>query len=179
LPTTETEKDTIHTLISLTADLGSRDQGVQSSAYAKILDLAEQGIADAMFQVSRCLRHGWGVTLDEDHGDYWLRRACATIPSSSHALFVLGMQHFLQQRPDSNPHQGFYMVEQAAAAGLPLAVVSLSRMHEEGSHFFGPDLRKAYRVLASSFGVNTDHSIRAAYDAFVARHSPTSELLDS
>lgn len=166
-------------LATLTADLATGDHKVQSKAYQQILDLAEQGNAEAMYQVARCLRQGLGVATNEDRGDYWLRRACVTNPVSLHALLVLGMQHYLMQRPESNPEQGLEMIERAASAGLPIAVVKLSKLLENGGAMFGPAPLKAYRVLANAFGERTDQSVIDAYEDFVQRHAPITNLLDS
>lgn len=166
-------------LIRLTTSISNGNPAEQSSAFEEILKLAEQGNSEAMFQASRCFRHGRGVKINEDQGDYWLRRACVVRPVSTHALFVLGMQHFLGQRQESNPFQGWAMITQAAAGGLPIAVVKMAEVYEQGCAIFGPDLSKAYRSLAGAFGEKTDAIVMSAYEKFVARHAPLTFLLDS
>lgn len=166
-------------LASLTAELTTGNHQVQSKAYQQILSMAEQGSADAMYQVARCLRQGLGVASDEDRGDYWLRLACATTPASPLALYVLGTQHYLSQRPDSSPDLGLQMITQSAEAGFSVAVVKLSEIHETGNALAGPDLRAAYRVLASAIGERPEQATLKAYNSFVQRHSPISQLLDS
>ena len=166
-------------LATLTARLDSRDPSVQSIAYRKIIGMAEQGVADAMYQASRCFNNGWGVGANSDLGDYWLRRACAASPASAHAQLIFGMQHVLQQRPESRPAMGLKMIEQAAKSGLPIAVVKLSELHEKGCALFGASLKSAYRVLAEAAAANTDSWITEAYSQFVKRHAPINNLLDS
>ena len=167
------------TLATLTAGLDSRDPTVQSTAYQKIIGMAEQGIADAMYQASRCFLNGWGVDANSDLGDYWLRRACVASPASAHAQLIFGMQHLLQQRPESRPAMGLAMIEQAARTGLPIAVVKLSEIHEKGCALFGASLKSAYRVLAEAAAVHSDPWITEAYSRFVQRHAPITNLLDS
>lgn len=176
---THFQKEALHTLINLTSELHTEDLSAKAIAFNQILDMAEEGNSDAMFQVSRCLRQGWGVKLNEDQGDYWLRRACATLPASSHALFVLGMQHYLQQRPQANPEQGLTMIRQAAEMGLPIAVVKMAEVYENGALASKPNLRQGYRLLASHASNNGDPAIMAAYLKFIVTHAPIKQFLDS
>ncbi len=167
------------TLATLTAGLDSRDPSTQSIAYQKIISMAEQGVADAMYQASRCFLNGWGVDVNSDLGDYWLRRACSATPASAHAQLIFGMQHLLLQRPESRPAMGLAMIEQAAKTGLPIAVVKLSELHEKGCALFGASLKSAFRVLAEAAAAHPDPWITEAYTRFVQRHAPINNLLDS
>lgn len=166
-------------LASLTRDLSSDNDRCRGNAYRDLLQLAEKGCSDAMFQVARCLNQGIGVERDPVRGDHWLRRACVTTPPSKVALYAYGMQNLLRKRPDADPELGLNLIERAASVGYVTAILELVRVLEEGTVDIAPDLRRAYRLLAGAITEKTDMKLHVAYLSFVDRNQPLSSLLDS
>lgn len=166
-------------LASLTRDLSSDDDRCRGNAYRDLLQLAECGSSDAMFQVARCLNQGIGVEVDQIKSDHWLRRACTTSPPSKVALYSFGMQNLLRKRQDADPELGLHLIERAASAGYVTAVIDLVSVLESGTGDIRPDLRRAYRLLAGAITERSDMKLHEAYLSFVERNQPLSSLLDS
>jgi len=176
--TMTTQQNTLR-LASLTQDLLSLDERNRANAYRDMLELAEKGDGNAMFQVARCLNQGIGVEADSKRADHWLRLACIAKPASSAALFTYGMSHVLGQRADTDTAKGIRYIEKAASAGYVKATLELVRIVEHGLTDIKPDLHRAYRLLANSLTEQSDQELYSAYLGFVERHHPISNLLDS
>ncbi|HBP5649095.1 TPA: sel1 repeat family protein [Pseudomonas aeruginosa] len=172
-------RETLLRLASLTRDLSSNDDRCRGNAYRDLLELAEEGSSDAMFQVARCLNQGIGVEVDQVKSDHWLRLACVTTPPSKVALYSFGMQNLLRKRPDADPMLGLNLIERAATAGYVTAILELVKLLENGTADIVPDLRRAYRLLAGAITDHSDMKLHEAYLSFVERNQPLSTLLDS
>lgn len=172
-------QDVLIRVASLTRDLSSDDDRCRGNAYRDLLQLAECGSSDAMFQVARCLNQGIGVEANQIKSDQWLRRACTTNPPSKIALYSFGMQNLLRKRPDADPELGLQLIERAATAGYVTAVIELVTVLEKGTADIRPDIRRAYRLLAGSITDRADMKLHEAYMSFVERNQPIASLLDS
>src|SRR5690606_523137 len=174
-----TENSTTLRLANLTRDLDSADERCRSNAFRDMLSLAEDGDGDAMFQVARCLQQGIGVEADTVVADRWLRRSCVASPASRLALYTYGMQHLMNQRPDSDPRKGLTFLERAASQGYVRAILALVDVMVNGRAEIKPDPHRAYRILANSLDNWADAQLHHAYFSFVERHTPITSLLDS
>ena len=166
-------------LANLTRDLDSLDDHCRANAFSDILEMANDGDGDAMFQVARCLQKGIGVEVNLVSADRWLRMACVATPASRMALYTHGMQHVLKQRDDADTHKGISFIERAASQGYVTAILALVDIVENGVCDLKPDLPRAYRLLAGTLGSDSDGQLHQAYMSFVERHSPITQLLDS
>lgn len=164
---------------NLTQDLNSQDEHCRSNAYRDILNLADDGYGDAMFQVARCLNLGLGVETNPQKADYWLRRACSAKPASANALYTYGMQHLTKKRPDADVTKGISYIERSASSGLVKAILQQVSMVENGMLHIKPDLHRAFRLLANATANIRDAELQKAYLSFCERHQPISNLLDS
>ncbi|MGP0171112.1 tetratricopeptide repeat protein [Pseudomonas sp. NCHU5208] len=166
-------------LASLTRDLDSLDDRCRANAFNDILEMANDGNGDAMFQVARCLQKGIGVEANHVSADRWLRMACVATPASRVALYTHGMQHVLKQREDADTHKGISFIERAASQGYVTAILALVEIVENGVYDIKPDLHRAFRLLAGTLEHDSDGQLHEAYLSFVERHGPITHLLDS
>lgn len=96
-------RETLLRLASLTRDLSSNDDRCRGNAYRDLLELAEEGSSDAMFQVARCLNQGIGVEVDQVKSDHWLRLACVTNPPRRSPSTHLACRTFFANDPMRTP----------------------------------------------------------------------------
>lgn len=173
------EHSAVLRLANLTRDLEAIDERCRANAFRDILEMAEDGDGEAMFQVARCLQQGIGVETDHSGADRWLRLSCVATPASRMALYTYGMQHVLKQRPNADAHKGITFIERAATQGYVRAILALVDIIENGLAEIKPDVRRAYRLLAGSLSNADDGQLHQAYLSFIERHSPITTLLDS
>lgn len=166
-------------LLALTRQLQEPTEAARSAAFEKILDLANQGSADAMFHVARCLRYAQGVPQDTAAADAWLDKACVAPEPSVHALYTVGVEHLRGKRPAPNIEHGLNLLMAACRMGLPKAITEMASVLEHGTALTAPDHKAAYRILAEAFSDRPAPIVVKAYVDFVERHQTIARFLNS
>lgn len=108
----------------------------------QLLAAAEEGDAEAQFQLGRAYAEGRGVPADHFKATAQYRRAA----DQGHALaqYALGWSYFNGEGVDESDVEGLRWIARAADQGNGLAQVSLAHIYQSGSRGLDEDQRLAF-----------------------------------
>ena len=117
----------------------------EKSALRLLLNAADQGNADALYQLGGCYYLGRGVTRDLSKAAACLRRAVDQ--GHPNAKVMLGAIYLEKDYVEANDEQGLRLLREAADAENILAAIDLGIIYEDGSNGAPQDYDQAIKYF--------------------------------